>query len=143
MLERFLNRFRGYLVEDDSVKRQGAKIGGLEKVPGDRLTFAVGVCRQVDVAGLLGCIADLFNGAGLFLRHNVFGEEPIVDLDTKVALGKIADVAYGRFNVVFGAEDARNCPCLGGRLDYNETFAVPCRHSQVPSATRARAAAAD
>ena len=114
VLERLLNCFRGYFVEDDSVKRQGAKIGGLEQVPCNRLAFAVRVRRQVDVAGLLGCVADFFNGARLFFRHDVLREESILNLDAKVALGKVAHVANGGLDIILGAQDAGNCPRLGG-----------------------------
>src|SRR5437016_11631584 len=112
-------------------------------MPSDRLTFAVGVGGQVDVARLLSRVADFFDGACLFFRHDVFRQEAVIDLDAQIALGKVAHVPDGRFYVIPGAEDAGNRSRLGGRLDHNEALVVPRRHRHVPSAARAPAAALD
>ena len=143
MFEGLLDRFWGDLMKDDALKPQGAKIRGFEQVPGDRFALTVRVSCQVDVARFLSRVADLLDGACLFLRYHVLGEEAVIDLDTEITLWEVSDVPDGSFDVVIGAEDARDCSSFRRRLDDDEALIVLRRQRHVPSATRARATAGD
>ena len=96
-------------------------------VPGDRLALAVGVGREIDLAGALGGLLQLRERLGLALDGDVLGLEPVLDVHAELPRGQVADVADRGLHVVAGAEILADRLGLGGRLDDDERTSAPGR----------------
>ena len=119
-----LHRLRGDLVEGDPPGF--LDLAGFGDVPSDRLTFAVGVGREVDLVGLGGEFPEfrhdrMFIGGDLVVRF-----EAVLYINRLfVALGEVADVADGGDDLVLVLQVFGYGLGLGGRLD-DEEFHREC-----------------
>ena len=109
----------GDLVEHHALDRH-LRLEVLQQVPGDDLAFAVLVCREVELGGVLEqrpqLLDDLLAPAG----ELPFGLEAVVDVDAEALGGQVGDVAHGGADVVPATEMAGDRLGLGRRLDDDE-----------------------
>ena len=109
----------------------------LGQMPGDGLTFAVGVGGQDDLLAR-GRLAD--RGAEVadrllaVLDHHVARLEAVFYVDRQLPLGEVADVAHRGAHVVAIAEEALESPGLGRGLHDDQTL----RHGPLIYPTPAR-----
>ena len=134
-VERALDRRLGDLVEDHPAHRH-LRLQHLDEVPGDRLAFAVFVCREQQLVGLGELAAQVRDDRLLLRVDDVERLEVVVDVDAEArprllllrgrnlgrAVREVADMADRRFDHVVLAEVARNRLRLGGRLDDHEAY---------------------
>ena len=125
-LHRGEHRVAGDLLEEHAVSRHAGRdlVGD---VPGDRLALAVGVGREIDLAGALGRLLQLRERLGLALDGDVLGLEPALDVHAELAGGQIAKMADGGLHVVAGAEILADGLGLGRRLDDHQRASAPSR----------------
>ena len=93
--------------------RFGRRSGRLDQVPGDRLTLAIGVRRQVDLTRLLNALLELLDELRLVPRHEVRRREVVVDVDPKRALRQITNVAHRGLHGVAAAQVLADRPRFG------------------------------
>src|SRR5215211_8263637 len=104
--------------------RLGCRTSCLDQVPGDSLTFAIGVSSQVDLTRLLDALLELLDQLGLVSRHQVRRGKVVVDVDPKRALWQIAHVAHRGLHRVTAAKVLAYGPRFGWRLhDHQATTA--------------------
>ena len=60
VLDRGFDSVRRDLVEHNAALARGIEVQNVRQMPGDRFTLAVRVGREIDLVGLLGLLADLF-----------------------------------------------------------------------------------
>ena len=127
----------GDLVEDHPLHRHLGR-EDLGEVPGDGLPFAVLVCGQVDLAGLLHEGLQPGHHVALLGGHHVEGLEAVVDVDAEpgpaLALvggrdlvgppGQVPDVTHRRLDHEVWSEEAGDGPGLGRGLDDHEGTAA-------------------
>ena len=104
-----IDRRRRDLVEDHPLDRH-LRLEVLEEVPADRLTLAVLVRREVQLAGVLQRGTQLLDHLGAAFGELVRRLEPVVDVDGQSLGRQIGDVAHRGAHVVGVAEE------LGDRL---------------------------
>ncbi len=119
MRERRVDGELGDLVEDDPVGVVQAERFG--QVPGDRLTFAIGVGREQRGGRLLHRGAEIADLLLLALDQLVLGREAVFDVDADLRLGQIADVAHRGEDDVLGPEKTGERSRLARRLDDDQT----------------------
>src|SRR5262249_13543693 len=86
----------------------------------DRLAFAVGIGREIDVLLALRRLAQLGDDLPLAVNDLILGGEILLDVDAELALGQIDDVPHRRLHLVVATEVFGERPRLGGRLDDDE-----------------------
>jgi len=107
------------LVKQDPVKPATLFFEHLGRVPGNGLTFAVGVRRQVDIFGFG---SGLFQGLDHFLLAGdacVLRCETGLDVDSHFSLGKVLDMAHRGGHVVVAAQEFLDRPDLGRGFYYH------------------------
>ena len=73
-------------------------------MPGDGLSFPVGVGGQIDFVALLGLLLQRGDELLLVLHFNIVRFEAVLDVHTDLALGQIPDVSHGRHHFIAGTE---------------------------------------
>lgn len=101
-------------VKDDATDWNTLDVGCFEEVPGDGLTFAVGVGCEVYGAGAFSGLGKVLNGFLLVLRDLVKGLKVVGDVDAEAVLGKVPDMAKGSLHAEVLAQDLAYGPGLGG-----------------------------
>ncbi len=113
----------------------------LHQVPGDGLSFAILIGREVQRVGMLQRVPQFGNGFLLVRADDVIRFESIFDVDAELAvfrlvggrhlagLRKIADMAHRCHDRVFRAQISAYFLGLGGRLHNNELAAGSHSHS--------------
>ncbi len=109
VVHRLVDRRRGDLVEDHPLHRH-LRLEVLEEVPADRLTLAILVRREVQLAGVLQRGAQLLDDLGAALGQLVGRLEPVVDVDGEALRRQVGDVADRGAHIERVAEE------LGDRL---------------------------
>ena len=122
MLKRLCDGGTRDLMECDPFERGLAVdiLQDLVQMPGDRLSFAVRVGRQIDFlhgpGGLFQFRQILAARFGLLiLRRKI-----MLDIDSERTFRQIPDMAVGRFDDIILPEDFSDCFRLRRRLDYNQ-----------------------
>ena len=123
MLHRFGHRLLGDGVEHHPLDRLAVErlllLEHLEHVPGDRLTLAVGVGRQNELVGALGCLRDVVEPLlrlGIDLPNHA---EIGIGIDRAALGGKVAHMAERRQNLIATTKILVDRLRLGGRFhDY-------------------------
>ena len=128
ILQRLEHGLLGDLVEEDTVHVLPAPAELLGDVPGDRLTLAVGVGREVDVLLVLRRLLDLVEHLRLALDHVVLGGEVLLDVDAELRLGQVHHVPDRRLHLVVPPQVLAERLRLGGRFDDHQ---VLCHGSRV------------
>ena len=85
-------------------------------MPGDRFTLAVRVGREIDLVGLLGLLADLFQHLAATAQRNVLRFKIVLDIHAHLALRQIAHMAVGRDDLIMASEKLSDRFGLGRRL---------------------------
>ena len=94
MLESFVDSFLSDLMEDYSLVCLFFT-DGLGQMPGDRFSFAVRICCEIDAFGSLSGFLEVIYVGSLLFGDDVLRRERILDIDAHGALGKITDVTFG------------------------------------------------
>ena len=94
----------------------------LRQMPRDRFAFAIGVGREVDLAGRFRRRLELLDDVALAFDRQVFGRKIVVDVDAERRLRQVADVPDRRLH-----DEARRQELLDGfgfrrRFDDDEWF---------------------
>jgi hypothetical protein len=131
--DRVLDRLLGDLVEHHPPHRH-LGLEHLVQVPGDRLSFAIFIGREVQLGGLGQQVLQLLDLGLLLGRHDVQRHEAVLDVDAgagprlaAVRVGdlvgpgrQVADVADRRLDDRAATEEAADGLRLGRRLDDDE-----------------------
>ena len=122
MVQRLLHRLPGDLVERQAMELPLLARKLLRNVPADGLAFAVGVGRDVDVRRVLGGVLQFLDDLLARDERFVLLLEIVVDVDTQLALGEIADVSHRRDDFIIAPEILVDRLRLGGRFDHDQCF---------------------
>ena len=114
----------GDLMEDHAMDRFGCRSSRLDEVPGDGLTLAIGVSRQVDLTRLLNALLELLDELRLVPRHEIRRREVGFDVDPKRALRQITNVAHRGLHGVAGAQVLADSPRFGWGLNDDQPAAT-------------------
>ena len=133
MVHRFRHRLLGDGIEHHPLDRLAVErlflLEHFENVPGDRLAFAVGVGRQNELVGALGCFRDVVEPLlrlGVDLPDHT---EIVLGIDRAALGGEVAHVPERRQNLVAAPKVLIDRLRLGGRFHYYQIHINPmiCR----------------
>jgi len=108
-------------MEDHTVGAALVDLGCCDQVPGDGLTFPVGVGGQVDFPGAGGGFLQLLDDLPLFVGHAVFRREVVFDIDRQARAQQVAHMPDGSLDRVLLAQEALDGARLGRRLHDHQT----------------------
>jgi hypothetical protein len=91
------------------------------QMPADRFSFAVRVCREIDLGSVFGFFADSAQDVSPAADRDVFQVKIIADIHTELAFRQVADMSLGRFDLVPFSEVFADRFRFRGRLD-NDQF---------------------
>ena len=109
-----------YLVEGDAaglVVRQGQQ---LLQVPGDGLSLAVRVGREIDHGRLLAALLQVGYHVLLALDGDILRLKAVLYIHAHRALGQVPQVAHGGHDLVVAAQILLDGPGLGRGFDYDQ-----------------------
>ena len=95
VVDRLLNGFFGDFVEDEPLDRH-LRLEHFIQVPADGLAFAVFVCREIQVFGVLQCFSQFGNLLLLVSRNDIDRREAILDVHPQVRPGFLLEL-FGHF----------------------------------------------
>ena len=119
ILQGFRNCLFGDLVEGDPVDLlvlEVTQLEGRDQMPGNGLSFAVRVGRQIDPVGLFDHFPESGQELALAADGDIFGFIIVVKVDSHLALGHIAHMAVAGRDFIIGAKEFLDGLHLGGRL---------------------------
>jgi len=126
-LERAAHGLAGDLVELDPLRL--AQPQHLREVPCDRLSLAIGVGGEDDLALALHRLLEIADRLLPALDDLVSGLEALLDVHGQLALGEVPDVAHRGAHVEAVPQEPLERSRLRGRLDDDQTFC----HSETPT----------
>ena len=88
------------------------QLGSLNQVPGNGLSFTVGVGGQIENRCILSGCFYLAYDLALTLRNDVFRDESVAGVHAELLLRKVTDVPHGCHDNVPILQDATYGPCL-------------------------------
>ena len=119
-LHRRLHGLGRDLVEFDAAGRGLVDAQDVRQMPGDCLTLAVRVSREVDLGGAAGLLADAVENLAATADGDVFRLEAVFHVYADLRLGHVAHVPLRGFDLVTPAQKFADGLGLCGRFDDNE-----------------------
>ena len=94
----------GYLIKGDPVGLMFIQLEQLRQMPGNGLSFPIGVGGQVDIVALFGFGTQLFDKLALSLDIFIIGGKVVLDIDAEAGSRQVAHMAHRRHDLIIGAE---------------------------------------
>ena len=116
MADRILYRRFRYLVEGNAAGLIGGNAKLTRDVPGNGLSLTVRVRCKKDLACILGFLLQLLDYVALAADIDIMRRKAIFHVNSKTALGKVADMPLGGNYFIARAEIALDRVCFCGRL---------------------------
>src|SRR4029453_7473401 len=121
VIERGEDAFLGDLVEHQPANLFQVSAAELfRQMPADRFSLAVRVGGDEDRLGVLGGVLELLQDLLAAGDYLIRGLEAVLDVDAKLALGQIADMAHRGDDLVVPAQIFIDGLRLGRRFDHNQ-----------------------
>ena len=116
---RLYGRFR-YFIKNDAAILLGIHSQDIGQMPGDCLSFAVGIGGQIYLVGMFCVLFQRLDQIPFAADIDVLGGKIMLDVDAELAFGQIAQMSHGGAHHILLAKIFLDGLGLGRRLDDNQ-----------------------